>query len=40
MKLASYMTDGKSAYGVVTGDGVITLNDRLRARHATFGPAP
>jgi len=39
MKLASYMTDGKSAFGVVTGDGVITLNDRLRARHASLRDA-
>src|ERR1019366_4033424 len=39
MKLASYMTDGKSAFGVVTGDGVITLNDRLRARHPTLRDA-
>jgi 2-keto-4-pentenoate hydratase/2-oxohepta-3-ene-1,7-dioic acid hydratase in catechol pathway len=39
MKLASYMTDGKSAFGVVTGDGVVTLNDRLRARHHTLRDA-
>jgi 2-keto-4-pentenoate hydratase/2-oxohepta-3-ene-1,7-dioic acid hydratase in catechol pathway len=39
MKLASYMTDGKSAFGVVTGDGVVTLNDRLRARHPTLRDA-
>src|SRR5258708_4439757 len=39
MKLASYMTDGKSAFGVVSGDGVITLNDRLRARHASLRDA-
>src|ERR1700680_1471128 len=39
MKLASYVTDGKSAFGVGTGDGVITLNDRLRARHATLRDA-
>src|SRR6516165_10215426 len=29
MKLASYMADGKACFGVVTGDGVITLNQRL-----------
>src|SRR5262249_19931312 len=29
MKLASYMADGKACFGVVTGDGVITLNHRL-----------
>jgi 2-keto-4-pentenoate hydratase/2-oxohepta-3-ene-1,7-dioic acid hydratase in catechol pathway len=39
MKLASYMTDGKAAFGVVSGDGVITLNDRLRARHASLRDA-
>ena len=39
MKLASYMTDGKSAYGVVSGDGVITMNDRLRVRHPTLRDA-
>ena len=39
MKLASYMTDGKSAFGVVTGDGVITLNDRLRARYLSLRDA-
>ena len=34
MKLASYIADGKEAYAVVTGDGVITMNDRLGG-HAT-----
>src|SRR5215813_13620759 len=29
MKLASYMADGKACFGVVTGEGVITLNQRL-----------
>jgi 2-keto-4-pentenoate hydratase/2-oxohepta-3-ene-1,7-dioic acid hydratase in catechol pathway len=29
MKLASYIADGKECYGVVTGDGVITMNDRF-----------
>src|SRR5215831_12005548 len=29
MKLASYMADGKACFGVVTGDGVVTLNQRL-----------
>jgi 2-keto-4-pentenoate hydratase/2-oxohepta-3-ene-1,7-dioic acid hydratase in catechol pathway len=29
MKLASYIVDGQPAFGVVTGDGVITLNQRL-----------
>ena len=36
MKLASYIADGKPAFGVVTGDGVVTMNERLggRCRHA------
>jgi 2-keto-4-pentenoate hydratase/2-oxohepta-3-ene-1,7-dioic acid hydratase in catechol pathway len=29
MKLASFIVDGKPAYGVVVGDGVVTLNERL-----------
>ena len=29
MKLASYLADGKECFGVVTGDGVITMNGRL-----------
>src|SRR5215213_2000564 len=29
MKLASYIVDGKESYGVVTGDGVITMNERF-----------
>src|SRR6266436_4175167 len=29
MKLASYMADGKACFGVVTDDGVVTLNQRL-----------
>src|SRR5260221_121974 len=31
MKLASYIADGKRCFGVVTGDGVVTLNHRLGA---------
>jgi 2-keto-4-pentenoate hydratase/2-oxohepta-3-ene-1,7-dioic acid hydratase in catechol pathway len=30
MKLASYVADGKDCFGVVIGDGVVTLNQRLR----------
>ena len=30
MKLASYLTDGKPAYGVVVDDGVVTMSGRLR----------
>jgi 2-keto-4-pentenoate hydratase/2-oxohepta-3-ene-1,7-dioic acid hydratase in catechol pathway len=29
MKLASYIADGKPAYGVVAGDGVVTLSGRV-----------
>src|SRR5712664_2754720 len=29
MKLASYVADGKDCFGVVVGDGVVTLNQRL-----------
>src|SRR5215469_747808 len=39
MKLASYVTDGKQAFGAVSGDAVITLNDRLRARHLSLRDA-
>jgi 2-keto-4-pentenoate hydratase/2-oxohepta-3-ene-1,7-dioic acid hydratase in catechol pathway len=34
MKLASYVADGKACFGVVVGDGVITLNQRLGGRYA------
>jgi 2-keto-4-pentenoate hydratase/2-oxohepta-3-ene-1,7-dioic acid hydratase in catechol pathway len=34
MKLASYIADGTECYGVVTGDGVITMNERFGG-HAT-----
>ena len=42
MKLASYIADGKPSYGVVTGDGVITMNDSFGGRSprcATRSPA-
>src|SRR5258707_15824110 len=29
MKLASYLADGRAAFGVVTNEGVITMNERL-----------
>jgi 2-keto-4-pentenoate hydratase/2-oxohepta-3-ene-1,7-dioic acid hydratase in catechol pathway len=29
MKLASYVVDGKACFGVVTGEGMVTLNQRL-----------
>jgi 2-keto-4-pentenoate hydratase/2-oxohepta-3-ene-1,7-dioic acid hydratase in catechol pathway len=34
MKLASYVADGKEAFGAVTGEAVISLNERLRGRYA------
>src|SRR5262245_13635449 len=37
MKLASYVAGGKPAYGVVIGDGVVTLSGRLP--HATLRDA-
>ena len=30
MKLASYVADGRAAFGAVVGDGVVTMNGRLR----------
>ncbi len=39
MKLASYLAGGKPCFGVVTGDGVVTMNDRLGGRFATLREA-
>jgi 2-keto-4-pentenoate hydratase/2-oxohepta-3-ene-1,7-dioic acid hydratase in catechol pathway len=36
MKLASYVTNGKPAFGVIVGDGVATMTDRLGGRYATL----
>jgi 2-keto-4-pentenoate hydratase/2-oxohepta-3-ene-1,7-dioic acid hydratase in catechol pathway len=36
MKLASYIANGKPAFGVVLGDGVATMNERLGGRYATL----
>jgi 2-keto-4-pentenoate hydratase/2-oxohepta-3-ene-1,7-dioic acid hydratase in catechol pathway len=33
MKLASYVADGKRCFGLVTGEGVVTLNERLGGRY-------
>ena len=38
MKLASYVANGKDCFGVVTGDGVVTLNHRL-GRYASLRDA-
>src|SRR5689334_12173825 len=34
MKLASYIAGGKECYGVVSGDGVITMRGHASLRHA------
>jgi 2-keto-4-pentenoate hydratase/2-oxohepta-3-ene-1,7-dioic acid hydratase in catechol pathway len=39
MKLASYIADGQACFGVVIGDGVLTLNRRLSNRYATLRDA-
>jgi 2-keto-4-pentenoate hydratase/2-oxohepta-3-ene-1,7-dioic acid hydratase in catechol pathway len=39
MKLASYLADGKSAFGVVANDGLIDMTDRLRGRYAALREA-
>jgi 2-keto-4-pentenoate hydratase/2-oxohepta-3-ene-1,7-dioic acid hydratase in catechol pathway len=36
MKLASYVADGREAFGVVAEEGVITLNQRLGGRYASL----
>jgi 2-keto-4-pentenoate hydratase/2-oxohepta-3-ene-1,7-dioic acid hydratase in catechol pathway len=36
MKLASYLADGKPSFGVVIGDGVVTMNERLKGCYATL----
>ena len=39
MKLASYLADGRAAFGVVTDAGVITMNERLSTRCASLREA-
>jgi 2-keto-4-pentenoate hydratase/2-oxohepta-3-ene-1,7-dioic acid hydratase in catechol pathway len=39
MKLASYKADGKPSYGVVSGDGVITMNERFGGHAASLREA-
>jgi 2-keto-4-pentenoate hydratase/2-oxohepta-3-ene-1,7-dioic acid hydratase in catechol pathway len=39
MKLASYTVDGRAAYGAVVGDGVVTMNGRLRGGPASLREA-
>jgi 2-keto-4-pentenoate hydratase/2-oxohepta-3-ene-1,7-dioic acid hydratase in catechol pathway len=39
MKLASYIADGQEVYGVVTADGVITMNQRFGGHAASLREA-
>ena len=39
MKLASYIANGKPCFGAVIGDGVVTMNERLKARYVTLREA-
>jgi 2-keto-4-pentenoate hydratase/2-oxohepta-3-ene-1,7-dioic acid hydratase in catechol pathway len=39
MKLASYLADGVPSFGAVTGDGVVTMNRRLKQRYASLREA-
>jgi 2-keto-4-pentenoate hydratase/2-oxohepta-3-ene-1,7-dioic acid hydratase in catechol pathway len=39
MKLASYIANGKACFGLVAGDGVVTLNDRLGGGFASLRDA-
>ena len=39
MKLASYIANGKPSFGVVVGDGIVTMNDKLGGRFATLRDA-
>jgi 2-keto-4-pentenoate hydratase/2-oxohepta-3-ene-1,7-dioic acid hydratase in catechol pathway len=39
MKIASYMAKGKPAFGVVVGDGVVTMNESLGGKYATLRDA-
>jgi 2-keto-4-pentenoate hydratase/2-oxohepta-3-ene-1,7-dioic acid hydratase in catechol pathway len=39
MKLASYVADGADAYGVVAGDGVVTVSKALGAQYPTLRDA-
>lgn len=39
MRIASYLADGVPSFGVVTGDGVVTMNGRLAQRYASLREA-
>jgi 2-keto-4-pentenoate hydratase/2-oxohepta-3-ene-1,7-dioic acid hydratase in catechol pathway len=39
MKLASYLANGKSCFGAVTGQSVVTLSDRFGGRYASLRDA-
>ena len=36
MRLASYIADGRPAFGVVSDHGVVTMSERLKLHHATL----
>ena len=36
MKLASYLANGKELFGAASGEGIVTLNDRLGGRYASL----
>jgi 2-keto-4-pentenoate hydratase/2-oxohepta-3-ene-1,7-dioic acid hydratase in catechol pathway len=39
MKLASYIDNGKPAFGAVVGDGVVTMNERLKGHYGSLREA-
>jgi 2-keto-4-pentenoate hydratase/2-oxohepta-3-ene-1,7-dioic acid hydratase in catechol pathway len=39
MRLASYVADGRPAFGVVSDSGVVTMGERLKLHHATLKDA-
>src|SRR5829696_3422237 len=39
MRLASYIADGKTCFGVVSDAGVVTMNERLRCPYDTLKQA-
>jgi 2-keto-4-pentenoate hydratase/2-oxohepta-3-ene-1,7-dioic acid hydratase in catechol pathway len=39
MKLASYVANGQPAFGLVVGDGLVTMNERLGGKYATLRDA-
>src|SRR3954466_8768677 len=39
MRIASYIADGKTCFGVVSDSGVVTMNERLRCPYETLKQA-